>query len=133
MYLAASQGSLGRYNTSAGFEHLHVGGLRLYWGIMTVNPKPSSSSWWDLHLRRARGATLTEEEQEKYDAEITRQDRDDKLPQNLENLKRLRAEVWRSAQENVQLRARVAALENEIRSVERSLSKQTREVLGVAE
>ena len=32
--------------------------------------------WWDWHLRKARGETLSEQEQQLYDAEVARQDRE---------------------------------------------------------
>lgn len=88
--------------------------------------------WWELHLRKARGEALTESEQCLYDAELARQDREaPSLRGDLNTLKELRSEAARLASANDKLRSRLAALEGEITAVENSLSKETREVLGV--
>jgi hypothetical protein len=61
--------------------------------------------WWELHLRKARGEQLSEEEQSRYDAEMTRQDQAAPLEVDLETTCQLLQE------ENETLRRRIAELE----------------------
>jgi hypothetical protein len=98
-----------------------------------MNTQPEQPSWWDLHLRKARGEALSESEQALYEAEMARQDRQAPVPGNLEALKTLRATVTALATENADLRDRLTRLEAEVRAVEQALSRQTREYLGVRE
>jgi hypothetical protein len=98
-----------------------------------MNPQPEPPTWWDLHLRKARGEALSESEQALYEAEIARQDQEAPLRGNLEALKTLRARVTALAQENADLRERLTRLEAEVRVVEQALNQQTREFLGVRE
>jgi hypothetical protein len=91
-------------------------------------------AWWDLHLRKARGEKLSEEEQRLYDAELVRQDREaPALKTDLATLKSLRDDVAAAARTNLDLRRRVAELDEEVRRVEKSLSREAREALGVGE
>jgi predicted RNase H-like nuclease (RuvC/YqgF family) len=89
--------------------------------------------WWQLHVRKARGETLTEQEEQCYAAEVARQDREAVPIQNLEDLKTLREQTRALTAENRDLRERVQELEAEIRRVEGSLSRETRTALGIAE
>ncbi len=98
-----------------------------------MNQQASQPTWWDLHLRKARGEALSENEQALYEAEIARHDQEMPLRGGLEALKTLRATVVSLAQENAALRERVAQLEAEVRAVEQTLNQQTREFLGVQE
>src|SRR6266540_710847 len=98
-----------------------------------MNQEASQPTWWDLHLRKARGEALSENEQALYEAEIARHDQEMPLRGGLEALKTLRATVVSLAQENAALRERVAQLEAEVRAVEQTLNAQTREFLGVQE
>jgi hypothetical protein len=91
-------------------------------------------SWWELHLRKARGEALTEQELREYDQEMARQDREaPPLTGDLGELRNLREKVLALAQGNATLRNRIGELENEIKAVEQSLGRQAREALGVAE
>jgi hypothetical protein len=91
-------------------------------------------AWWELHLRQARGESLSEEEQRFYDAEIARQDREaSPLKSDLGSLKKLRAQVCNLPRTNAQLRARLVELETQMQNVEQSLSQETREALGAME
>jgi len=93
-----------------------------------------SSGWWDLHLRKARGETLSETEQQLYDAELARQDREaPPLENDLEGLKQLRQQVLALGRDNADLRKRLSELDSEIHLIEQSLSEQTRQLLGVGE
>jgi hypothetical protein len=93
-----------------------------------------SSVWWDLHLRKARGATLSEAEQQFYDAELARQDREaPPLKSGLEALKQLRQQVLALGRDNAEPRTRLGELDREIDLIEQSLSEQTRQLLGVGE
>jgi hypothetical protein len=99
-----------------------------------MHPIGEGGDWQSLHLRRARGETLTPEEQRRYDEEMERQDRTaPPLRTNLDRLKLLRQEFIRLSQENSQLRIQLARLEDERTRVERALSPETRLLLGVGE
>ncbi len=91
-----------------------------------------SRIWWGLHLCKARGETLSEEDRGLYDAELARQDRG-ASPQtsDLEALKKMRAQAADLATLNNELRSRLQALEREIGAVEKTLSHDTRAALGV--
>jgi hypothetical protein len=88
--------------------------------------------WWDLHLRKARGEPLSEEEQRAYEAELARQDRDaPPLLPDLDSLKKMREQVRQLARSNAELNGRARDLEQAIQRVEQSLSRETRQALGV--
>jgi hypothetical protein len=66
------------------------------------------AAWWELHLRKARGETLSEQEERLYAAEAARQDQDaPPLQGDLQGQAAL-------CQEKDALRARVSELEKEI-------------------
>jgi hypothetical protein len=89
-------------------------------------------TWWELHLRKARGEPLSQQDQQQYDAEIARQDQEaPPLKSDLETLKKMREEVLALARDNTSLRSRLAALDKEIQLIENSLSRETRKALGV--
>lgn len=92
----------------------------------------NSNSWWELHLRKARGETLSAREQKQYESELASHDQQASI-QDLEHLKQLRAHVASSEKENAQLRKRIAELENEIQTIEMALQQKTRALLGVPE
>ncbi|MBI1831541.1 MAG: hypothetical protein HYR84_08840 [Planctomycetes bacterium] len=90
------------------------------------------STWWQLHLRTARGESLSAREQREYDSEMARQDRDAApLVCDLETLKKLRSEASALGKANGALRQRLVTLEEETRQVERALGQKTRAALGV--
>jgi len=93
---------------------------------------PDRPAWWVLHLRKAKGEHLSEAEQQLYDVEMAHQDQAAAL-QPLAALRELRASINALAQQNADVRTRLAQLEQEIHSVEQTLSRQTRELLGVQE
>ncbi len=90
--------------------------------------------WWRLHLRKARGETLSDQEQQLYDEELARQESTaPPLQSDLEGLKQLRQRVLALASDNADLRSRLSELDKEIHRLEQSLSQATRQVLGVGE
>jgi len=90
---------------------------------------PAQPTWWDLHLRQARGEVLSDAEQARCEAEVAALDK--VTAPSLVGLRRLREEVKTSALRNAELRQRVALLEEAVRTAEQSLSAATREALGV--
>jgi len=81
-----------------------------------------AQNWWELHLRKARGEALTEQELQQYEAQVARQDREvPPLTVDLDELRSLREKMFSLARENVTLRNRIGELENEIRFVEQAL------------
>ena len=92
------------------------------------------SVWWELHLRKARGGSLSEEEQRLYNTEAARQDREAApLKIDLGSLKKMRQQVCALRQAGSQWRDRLAELDREIQRAEQSLSPETCAALGVAE
>lgn len=90
------------------------------------------SPWWDLHLRKARGETLSAVEQACHDSEINRQDREAlPLRTDLESLKAMRDQVTALSEANAELRDRIANLARQIRDTEQALDERTRTALGV--
>jgi hypothetical protein len=72
-------------------------------------------TWWELHLRKARGETLSAEEERVYQAELTRQEsKATPLTIDVAALKQLHEEFLTLSGENHELRTRLANLENEI-------------------
>lgn len=95
---------------------------------------PNIDNWRGLHLRKARGESLSEDEQRFYDSELARQDREaPPLKSDIEVLKKMRAQLAELGKVNDELRSRWTKLNQEIRIVEQSLPQQTREALGVKE
>jgi predicted RNase H-like nuclease (RuvC/YqgF family) len=93
----------------------------------------ATPAWWDLHVRVARGEQLSSAEQQEYDRAVAEHDRSSLVRPSVEELKQRRALIASLSQENTQLRARLEQLEAEARQIERTLSQETRELLGVTE
>ena len=94
----------------------------------------STPFWWTLHLRVARGETLSADETRLYQEELARQDREAcSQPVGISTLRLLREQVGRLAAENADLRASLAHLEIEQKRLEQSLSRETRQLLGIGE
>lgn len=98
-----------------------------------MSEEGNNKHWWTLHLKKARGQELSEAEQQIYDAEVARLDRTDTGKVDIDALKKLRAEVAELAEQNDELRTRAAELQGQIHNVEKALSKETRDLLGVEE
>ncbi len=94
----------------------------------------NQQTWWELHLRKARGETLSDDEERAYQAELARQEEQDPpLTIELAALKQLHEEFLTLSRDNHELRTRLADLENEIRRVEQHLSRETRQAIGITE
>lgn len=92
----------------------------------------NQQTWWDLHLRQARGESLSEAEQARYKSEMARQDAEAlPLRADLKSLKAMREQVASLSENNVEMRARIAHLTRQIRQTEQALNEQTRLALGV--
>jgi cell division protein FtsB len=98
-----------------------------------MNEKLDPKSWWQLHLRNARGETLSESERQQYEAELHRQESEAKpFTSDLGKVKQLRAQAAELKLASVELRTRLSDLEHEIDAVEDSLSETARSALGVS-
>jgi hypothetical protein len=94
----------------------------------------NQQTWWEMHLRKARGEVLSAEDERAYQDELTRQEeRATPLTTDLAVLKQLHEEFLALSHENHELRTRLAALENEIRRVEQQMSREARQAIGIAE
>jgi hypothetical protein len=98
-----------------------------------MNQDATTPSWWELHLRQARGEALTTAEQQFYEAEMARLDQQETPLGDAGALRGLRASIGALAQENVELRQRLDQLAAEVRAIEQALSQRTRQLLGVQE
>jgi hypothetical protein len=75
-----------------------------------MSENPQSPSWWQLHLRKARGEILSDAEEQEHAAEMARHDAADTLSVDLTELLTLRKSMTDLAQENDRLRQRVREL-----------------------
>jgi len=77
--------------------------------------------WWQLHIRAARGESLSAGEQAVYEAGLTELDAEEKplwQDANLDLLRRLKAEVERLEATHAQLQARSQRLDRRIWTLE---------------
>lgn len=87
-------------------------------------------TWWALHVRVARGESLTADEYAFYDSH--RHDLEsDEQSQWLLGAKHARNDLTSLESEHSQLEQRRQALDAEIRLLESRLGQQTRQLLGV--
>ena len=97
-----------------------------------MNEANNQPTWSILHLRKARGESLSEVEQARYDSEMTRQDAEAlPLRTDLPALKAMRMQVAALSESNAAMRDRITDLARQIRDAEQALSEQTRMALGV--
>ena len=90
------------------------------------------TAWWQLHLRLARGESLSAEEQNRYDVIRDELDRDDEL-QLLADAKHAKTDLRQLEAERDELDRRRQQLDSRIAALEGRLSSQTRQLLGVGE
>lgn len=90
------------------------------------------AAWWQLHLRLARGESLSAEEQNRYDVIREELDRDDEL-QLLADAKHAKCDLRQLETERGELERRRQQLDSRIAALEGRLSGQTRQLLGVGE
>jgi predicted nuclease with TOPRIM domain len=87
------------------------------------------AKWWSLHLRVARGESLSAEEMSRYETSLRQFDENERLgplqgaKQAHENLQRLEAERSR-------LEERRRRLDLEIQTLENTLAQQARQALA---
>jgi septal ring factor EnvC (AmiA/AmiB activator) len=96
-----------------------------------MNEPRLDPAWSALHLRKARGESLTDEERAVYEAGLRELEAGESYPGDLEELRRLRAELQRLRAEHAELEAQRAAFDQEIARLEANLSRRAKELLGV--
>src|SRR5262245_52884193 len=87
--------------------------------------------WSELHLRVARGETLTAEEQATYNAGIQELDHEEKIEGDIVRLRQLRSSLAQLEVENAHLREERLQLDAQIAAIEARLSQETRQELGI--
>jgi hypothetical protein len=90
-------------------------------------------TWWNLHLRVARGESLNPEETAAYERGLQALDREEMLDGNLTALRLAREAVKQAEAGQTELRARRATLASEIATLEASLSTRTKQLLDVTD
>jgi len=93
----------------------------------------TEQSWWELHLRVARGETLNDEERASYEAGLQQRHAVERLDGDLASLRAARARVAVLEAEQAQLGSHHRALDEKIAALEARLSAPARHALGVAE
>ena len=89
-------------------------------------------TWWELHVRAARGERLNAEERAIYEAAINElDDRESLAP--LADAKQARMELRNLEAERRRLEQRRQQLDAEIAALEGALAPQARELLGAEE
>ncbi len=82
--------------------------------------------WWPLHLRVARGAALTAEEQSVYEEGLAQLEAGERLDAAITGAQQARADVTRLEAEHAQLVAQREQLGETITALETALGQQTR-------
>jgi hypothetical protein len=88
-------------------------------------------AWWNLHVRKACGETLSEQEQQDYEAGVQELDAEESIPSNIAELRRMKASILALEAENALLRERKRQLDAEISALESSLDPEVKELLQV--
>jgi hypothetical protein len=88
-------------------------------------------TWWELHLRVARGESLNPEEVAAYEVGLKQLHQEESLSDKVATLRQLRANVVTLETEQERLQARRNKLEAEIAVLETLLNQQTAQLLGV--
>ncbi|MDP6505759.1 MAG: hypothetical protein QF886_19210 [Planctomycetota bacterium] len=89
--------------------------------------------WWPLHLRVARGESLSSEEREMYEAGLEELEQEETLKADFSELKEARAKVAQLKAEQTDLQARREQLDAEIEALEAALDEPSRQLLGAEE
>lgn len=95
-----------------------------------MSERRADPDWWALHLRKARGETLTDEERAAYEKGLRELQRGGMFPGDIETLRQLRAEMTRLKAECAELKALEAELDRQIAELEAKLSPDIRALLG---
>jgi hypothetical protein len=94
----------------------------------------NQQTWWELHLRKARGETLSDADECAYHEELARQEEQaPPLTIDLAALKQLHEEFLTLSRDNHEVRTRIAELESEIHRIEKQLSREIRQAIGITE
>lgn len=99
-------------------------------GIMDIEMDEAAyRDWWPLHLRVARGETLTPAEEASYNAGLRQLHQADPPLQDIERLRKARADLPALETEHTDLVERRQRLDAEIAALEAALNERTRAVL----
>ena len=80
-----------------------------------MNQPVDQRIWWELHLRKARGESLSEQEERFYAEEVSRQDQEAApLTNDFASLMEMRAKFLVLRGENRDLRKRISEIEEDI-------------------
>jgi len=85
-------------------------------------------SWWQLHVRIARGETVSPQQRALYDELRRKLEKDEAFP-SLAQAQEARGELNELEAERVQLQQRREHLDREIANLERRLAPQARQLL----
>jgi hypothetical protein len=82
-------------------------------------------AWWQLHVRMARGETLSHEEKARYEAGAKELDAAEKYPSTFERLRTMRARIAELKAEEERLLTEQQALDERIAELEARYYAQT--------
>ena len=89
--------------------------------------------WQQLHLRFARGESLTAEERAVYESALREFHQDEQLANDIDSVRQAREAVLALNAEHATLQTQREQLQAEIVTLEAALSERTRQLLGVEE
>ena len=104
-------------------------------GLMPPLPRTLAATyqqWWQLHLRVARGDSLSPDEQASYHAGRRGLEREERLPET-EQARQAREHLAALEAEHADLERRRQQLDAEIGRLEAQLDDPTRQYLGVGD
>jgi uncharacterized protein involved in exopolysaccharide biosynthesis len=90
-------------------------------------------TWWPLHLRVARGETLSVDEQAIYEAGRQQLYSEEQIDGSIEALRKARQQMLNLKAEYEQMRRRYEEMEAQIERLEARLAEEDRQLLGVGE
>src|SRR5258706_15389213 len=90
-------------------------------------------TWWPLHIRKAKGETLTPEEQSFYQTKLKQLHQEEILHEDVEGLRQMREEIERLKAENRRLQVLREQLEAKAAVLESALDDKTRQLIGVGD
>jgi hypothetical protein len=89
--------------------------------------------WWPLHIRAAKGESLTSDERAFYEMWLKRLHEEEKLDTNLDEARAIRESIKALETERSQLEERRRKLQERAALLEAALSKQAKQTLGVGD
>jgi hypothetical protein len=97
--------------------------------------KQDYSVWWPLHLRRAKGETLSADEQALYEAGVQQLDAEEaetfRRDEELDQLREIRRRVLFADAEHQRLSQQYEKMRAEMTRLEALLDERTRQALGI--